>query len=640
MPVIQIPVAGQGMVAVDVNGFAEESTLQQIRELSEVTANALSKIAGEDAGDDSLSRNTNQILSQILNQLQNSSQKDDANAKKTQGMLGGFKGAAAGALGGAVNFGRRLEGMNAAEIVRSLGEVLGPLSAITNGLSVLIGVIEKQAASFNTLRRVGAGFGEEMDGIRSSAAMAGLQLDNFAALVLENGRAVKSLGRDTTEGAARLSILSDAFYEALTPFGGFGMNMTEINQLLLDEIEARRLTTGSIRNQNMTFKQLSNSIIENVRQQEAMSRLTGQDMRERMAAQQAGRQDARVRATLIGASETLKRNFDNVNATLSRFDPTGQITSAFGQAFATGYDPMAFAPELMSVLGPEIQGILRSARNNMESMNPEQFQRTFEAQMQVAFENVRNNEQQMQQLIYLSQSTQGEMANAANSFLQTLTSFQRIQEQRQMEDAAIQSDTGVGAVLRMERAIIEAMNETQNASFNNASLMQSSIDRFSAAISMQMTNFAMGAIEAGDNTIGALIRRMTGSEPSPNGNNAVTSIMNELRNLLMNSMSVNQEVAQAARIQLQQMEPVISQNQMLQNIMGSTSDQEMVRQQQITNEHLSILVALNSNNQETQVQIINQLLQQRGFTPSASVQDMGSMSPTDYYFSIINSQNS
>jgi hypothetical protein len=495
MPTVVIPIGGQN-VPIDLQDFASEETTRRIAEYSEQTATMLRQLIGQDAGDDAAQNRVQQLLAQLLQSSERGNREQQRSTVSMISRLGRGLDNTAGEL---INVGRQLQSMNTAELVNNVGSMVSNMlpggfgrtaQMAVNGLTALVGLLERTAASFNTLRRAGAGFGNEMEQLRSAAATSGLQLDNFAALVLENGRTIKSLGATTTEGALRFSQMSDVFYQALEPFGNFGMNMTDINQLLLDEIEARRVTTGTVYRLGQNFGTLTQAVVENARRQEAMARITGQDMRERMAAQAQARDDSRVRAALIGASERMLQNFNSVSAGLSRFDPGGTITAAFGQAFATGFDPMAFAPEMMAVLGPGIQGLLREAQQNMDAMDPDQFSRWFESNLAAQFEAMRGNEDYMRQLTMMSHSTNQQMASSAQTLLTTLTQFQRIQEDRESQEALRGEGTPMGNLARMthniEQSISAALRETGGADFNDASRMQAQLDRFGASLSSYM----------------------------------------------------------------------------------------------------------------------------------------------------------
>lgn len=530
MPSVQIPISGQ-MVNVDVNDFASESTLRLVAESTVSSMQLLRKIANEDSGDDQQIQRLNQSISELINTNRDGDRRTETAQLKLLSGLGKLTQGAGNALGAAGEFAMSLQSMNTAGLIQSLGSGLGSLAGLipiigdkidgaftgmANAAAMAMGMLEKLGASFNTVRRIGAGFGGELSEIRGAAATSGMQLDAFGALLVQNGETIASLGRNTADGAMALATLSSRLYQITSQFGNFGMGMTEINQLLLDEIEMRRVTIGQTLSVNSNFGQLGQAITENIRRQESMSRLTGEDVRARMTAQIQALSDSRVRASLIGESAQLLENFRSLNSSLLRFDPTGDIRNALGQSLATGFDPMAFAPEILAVLGPGVQGVLREAQNAMRSMDPGEFMTYLETNLVQQFEGLRQNESYMQQLIMLSQSNNQQLASAATAALDTLTSMQRLGEIRQ--------NSALNTIYSVAELIEQSYRETGSSEYANEALMAATMERFGAAMSYSMTTMGL-----------TLTQQLASSmkQDGLSGADAAVFALEEIRNLLL-----------------------------------------------------------------------------------------------------------
>lgn len=477
---------GNQKIPVQADDFASEATLQQLVNVSTAMAQSISQQSRNDTRQNTNDSKQTEALTRIA---------QNTGESRTMRGLNALGSAATGLTAATMNLATSIEGMKTSQLVSNIGQAGSDLASLlpgklgtvmefaadtlTSGATMLVGMMEKLGASFNTLRRVGVGFGTELEKIRMAAANSGMQLDAFAALLAQNGVTVKSLGDSTGTGALKLAELSDTFYKVTQNFGNFGMGMTEINQLLLDEIEIRRQSGMDVRNLSTNFTILGNAITENARRQEAMSRMTGEDMRARMAAQREALSDTRVRAALVGAGEDLIANFRTLNSALLRFDPTGDLRSALQQSFATGFDPMAFAPELIAVLGPGVQGLLGEAQNAMRTMDPGQFANWFEKNMAAQMETMSNNEDYRQQLIMMTHSTNSALANAANSVLESMTSMSK-------------GNINLAESLRLTQDMGDAASYAE---------MSANMERFGAALSMRLTDVGLGFMKGISNQL-------------------------------------------------------------------------------------------------------------------------------------------
>ena len=475
MPTIQIPIGGQ-MVNVEVNDLASENTLQNISAKANQQVDLLGRIA---VGIGATTTNTQQLeeimknsanrTGDIINDIgRNSSERnknDSESSKRNADRI----------ANSAKDLFTNLETMTAAKLAQTLGNLLpGVLGAAAGTmLGTTIGMLEKFGAALNTSRRVGVGFGDTLMDIRKSAGLAGMQFDGFTAMLVQNGAAIKSLGDSTAAGAAVFGRLSRETQAVFQEFGNFGMGMTEINQMILLEVEARRASVGVTLRGDMAYRKLAESVADNVRQQEAMASVTGQDVRQRLAAQQVALSESNVRARLAGSSEELYRNFNTVSAALSRFDPSGDITNAFGQAIATGFDPMAFAPEMMSLLGPGVTGLLDQAKNNMKTMDPRAFAQWFETSMQDQFAAIKADDARINQLIMMTQSSDASLANAAKSILDSVT------KQSMFSD----------------KNYADAYKAAGISNAAEASMLSSTLDKLTAQYSSTMTTGAMASLK-------------------------------------------------------------------------------------------------------------------------------------------------
>ena len=505
MPTIQIPIGGQ-MVAVDVGDLASESTLQGIQNYSRQNTEILNTIA---RAVERTGTNTQQLEDVMRSSSNNQSQQAGAVAKLSSQTIKDQQAASKSSITRQENAAKslfaNLESMTAAKLAQTLGSLIpGAIGAAIGGaLGTTVGLLEKFGAALNTSRRVGVGFGDSLMDLRAASGNAGMQFDGFTAMLVQNGKTIKSLGDSTSAGAMAFAQLSLKTQEVFREFGNFGMGMTEINQMILMEVEARRTSVGVTLRGDAAYRRLAESVADNVRQQEAMASVTGQDVRERLAAQQSGLSESNVRAKLAGASEDMYRNFNSVSGALSRFDPSGDITNAFGQAIATGFDPMAFAPEMLSLLGPGVTGLLDEAKNNMKTMDPGAFAQWFETSMQDQFSTIKADDARMNQLILLTQSSNAAVANSAKAILDSVNTQVQFTDEN----------------------YIKALEKAGISDSNEASMLSSTLDRMTAQISSTLSTGAMASLKGIMETL-----ELSPGEGSGSVNNLIETVTAGFRN--------------------------------------------------------------------------------------------------------------
>jgi len=82
-----------------------------------------------------------------------------------------------------------------------LGDFAQHIPIIGGSLGMLTGFLQDSLDTFRTLSDVGAGFGNDLLELRKVAASAGLPLDMFGSLVLQNADSMSLLGNTTSQGA-------------------------------------------------------------------------------------------------------------------------------------------------------------------------------------------------------------------------------------------------------------------------------------------------------------------------------------------------------------------------------------------------------------------------------------------------------
>jgi len=339
MATINIAFGGQN-IGVEIPDIALEATMQDVLTEARSQKQLLSSIAQK------MGANT---------QVQERAQKEAANDivqviaegnKDRRSILGGLAGNIRQSFG---NMQKEFTGLKgdekASDLISGFGGALG-LGAIGAQVGTLFGIMEEFGHTMGNLRRVGSGYIENLKELRSATAEIGLGLEGFAAIVAENGVTVRSLGGNTTEGSDALIRMTKLFRENTKQLGYFGMSSQEMTRLLVDEAELRRRTLGTDMTNADVQDQMVNSVKEQLKLNEAMAKLTGQDIRDRIKAGQQFKSDA-VNAAIMSTLTTEQQK---------------KITTVV---------------ESLSALGPGVQGAIQSGITNLLSggsaMMDEQF---------------------------------------------------------------------------------------------------------------------------------------------------------------------------------------------------------------------------------------------------------------------------
>jgi len=310
MATVTIPYGGQS-VTVDVSDLASEATLKDIfaesREQSTLL-NAIAQRLGADVQKEITAdeRNTDRLIRVIQEE-----------GKKSNSMLGSVFGkmrSSMSAIGGIASKGASRSGSVMNKMIGTSGSETG--SSMTEGflgalglgamgaqLGTLFGIMEEFGNSMANLRRVGTGYADDLMNFRSGSAEIGLSLEEFGEVTAQSGIAVKALGENTSAGAARLLKLTQEFRNGTQEFGYFGLKSKEMARLIADEAELRRGMLQTDLSNKLVQDDMVASLQNQLQLNEKMAQLTGQDIRERIRASQAFRQDATNSAMLATLNE-------------------------------------------------------------------------------------------------------------------------------------------------------------------------------------------------------------------------------------------------------------------------------------------------------------------------------------------------
>jgi len=359
MAVIQIPIGGRA-VPIEVPNFAMEDTQQSILSVSQQIRDAITGVEGND-------RQTQSAINDLTREVASGNMQQRSLFRNLTG-----QGAAGSAAAG---FDRLGDVTKAGDFGQKLFDSLG-MANIGVQFGMVFGTMEQLGEVLNKVSRVGVSFGDDLLQVQDQAAGLGLTLDQFGKIVGTQGSIMKGLGDNTNQGSRRFLDLATAVREGTREFGFFGTKSDEMAMILADELEVRRQTIGSERLRNLTEKQLTEQMTESLKINEAMARLTGQDVQERRKAGLEARRNAVAQSFLSEQTQETQERFRLLAENLSQLGPAGkQISDAILQGVSTGIDPRAFAPQLLGVLDQGASDLIDYVMSTVTdgSTSPEDF---------------------------------------------------------------------------------------------------------------------------------------------------------------------------------------------------------------------------------------------------------------------------
>jgi hypothetical protein len=206
--------------------------------------------------------------------------------------------------------------------------------------------------SMRLLERFGLeSFGNDIIDINNRLAGVGLSLNEFGQIIGTNTPVMRGLANSANEGSREFLSLVENFRMGARAAGGFTMTSAEMAEFLAEELEVRRASMNAEQFRNTTMEAFNGAILENLTQQKAMAKVTGQDVRERLKAQMTAKNSVIAQSFLNEQSDETRKKFDAVAGALSRIPGGDKLGEAIINGIATDLPANAFAPELIARLG-------------------------------------------------------------------------------------------------------------------------------------------------------------------------------------------------------------------------------------------------------------------------------------------------
>lgn len=294
MASISIPIGGQ-MATIEVPDFAMETTQQDVLEQARKTSDALQSIAGSMG----ISIQTDNQIIKSNNTIANEIKSSNLKNGKVQQIFDKGIDLSSSAMDSLANLtGKEKLSETTSGMLGGMG--LGALGA---GLGSVFGIMEEYGASLSALRRTGGGLGVDLIELRQDAADVGIGMETLAKITVENGNTIRSMGNSMNTGTSEFLRLSKELRGATKDMGFFGLGANEMGALLVDEMELRRQAGIIYNNEDNARKNLVDGMKDNLKLNEVLAGLNGQDIQERIKARNEFRRNAVVAAASRNMSE-------------------------------------------------------------------------------------------------------------------------------------------------------------------------------------------------------------------------------------------------------------------------------------------------------------------------------------------------
>ena len=304
--------AGGRPMQVDVPDFAMEETQQDVLAGVQQLVTAITGLSASNRGQ---SEGEKQIEGAV----------DDLKTSLGKKIEAGYSAARDSRLGQAVGkagMTGMVKGLQNPGMMTNFMKTIG-LGGLATSFGMVMGMAEKLSSVYSFAGDVGLSFGENVLGTSERLANIGIQLDTFGDVVATNLGAMRELGPNVEDGSQRFIGLVENFRNSTKEFGYFGMASGEMAEFMAEELDIRRKSMDQEQLRLYIQNDLNNAMVENFKEQRAMAKITGQNVRERIRAQMAAQEDIRLQVAMQGMTAD---QLDAIKAV------TGNLTTNLGDA--------------------------------------------------------------------------------------------------------------------------------------------------------------------------------------------------------------------------------------------------------------------------------------------------------------------
>jgi len=303
MAIITINMGGKPMV-VDVPDFAMEQTQQDIRNIMNDLQSTMTGVRTATQQ----STSGDQKIQQAIANLQANDNKLNSKENQRQSKFAENVGKSS-ALG-------MMQSVAKPGMLTSFMKSIG-LGTMGVALGMVTGLAKELSSTFSFAGDVGVSFGGDILKTSERLATIGLQLDQFGDVIAQNTGMMFELAGNVEEGSQQFIGIVENFRKGSEEFGYFGLASNEMAQFMAEELDIRRKSMNAEQLRLYIQNDLNDAMVKNFDEQTKMAQITGQNVRDRIRAQQAAQEDIRLQAAQIGMTEDQRQAIKGVFSNLT-----------------------------------------------------------------------------------------------------------------------------------------------------------------------------------------------------------------------------------------------------------------------------------------------------------------------------------
>ena len=240
------------------------------------------------------------------------------------------------------------------------GAAKAVVNAATSGSKFLLGQLERQRKTFNSVSESGLILDGSLTNFSNTAFGTLMNLEQFGKVVADNGQALSRMRGTAAQGTVAFADLATTLTQDQT-VRRLGYSAEELGEITSGFIKQQ---TRLGQSQNMTTDQLNRSTGQYISELDMLSRLTGQNRKDLQAQQDALQREARFgtmlqRMQTAGQGEQAKAMQDMV-VSIAGFSP--RMAEGLKDIMTAGTATTEEGRQLMMLSGGALQGILKDLK--------------------------------------------------------------------------------------------------------------------------------------------------------------------------------------------------------------------------------------------------------------------------------------
>jgi hypothetical protein len=264
----------------------------------------------------------------------------------------------------------------AADTLAQLGDNATDAASIFSGIPIVgkiftmvAGAADRMLLAFNSATASGSSFGGSITQFSAAATTAGMNIQEFGALIGKNGNAMTAFGTTTEGGAANFAKVSKQLRGTSSELYALGFSTQDINQGLASYGSLMKAQGMQGKKSNAELAQGAKSYLKEM---DLLAKVTGQSRSDIEASRAAMAKDAQFQASMAGLGEGVRNSFMSVtdglqDTGLKNFAKdimaTGTATTEENQKL------MAMMPQSAAMLQKMNQKMQRGEAVSMEERN-------------------------------------------------------------------------------------------------------------------------------------------------------------------------------------------------------------------------------------------------------------------------------